>query len=65
MYVTGLRLASWTSLGVTQNAYFPFLTHTKQLLLVAFWDTIVEIVFRCTLGHTDGQLKDRQTWKLN
>ena len=26
-------------LKVTQNAYFSFLTHTKQLLLVTFCDT--------------------------
>ena len=42
-------------LSVTKNAYFPLLTHTKQLLLVTFCDKTTEsgVRFR-THGRTDG-----------
>ena len=52
-------------LRLTQNAYFSFLTHTKQLLLVTFCDNLagIEVSFR-THGRTNGTM-DRQTWKSN
>ena len=48
---------------MTQDAYFLLLTHTKQLLLVTFCDTLagIEVSFgrtepdRTTDGTTDGQ----------
>ena len=59
-------------LRVTQDAYFSLLTHTKQLLLVTFCDTLAGIEVR--FGRTEPELErepepwtdgwmDRQTWK--
>ena len=54
---------SHCGLKVTQDAYFSLLTHTKQLLLVTFCDTLagIEVSFqregtpeRQTDGRTDG-----------
>ena len=52
---------------VTQHAYFSILTHTKQLLLVTFCDTLagIEVSFWAdgtgrTNGRTDGRT-DGQT----
>ena len=44
-------------LGVTQNAYFSLLTHTKQLLLVKFCDTPagIEVSFRMGRRTADGR----------
>ena len=64
MYAPRLRLggSSPTGLRVTQDAYFSLLTHTKQLLLVTFCDTLagIEVSFWAdgtgrTNGRTDGQ----------
>ena len=51
------------------DAYFSFLTRTKQLLLVTFCDTLagIEVSFWAdgterTDEPTDGRM-DRQTWK--
>ena len=49
-------------LRVTLDAYFSFMTHTKQLLLVTFCDTTAEIVasFRTDArmhGQTDVEVK--------
>ena len=60
-------------LRVTQDAYFSLLTHTKQLLLVTFCDTLagIEVSFWAdgtgtgrTEPEPDGRNgMDRQTWK--
>ena len=55
---------------VTQDAYFSLLTHTKQLLFVTFYDTLVgvEVRFGWTEpNHGTGTMElelrmDRQTW---
>ena len=62
------RQRSDWGMRVTQNVYFSLMTHTKQLLLVTFYDTIARIgVF---FGHTEPEQEpepwnrmDRQTWK--
>ena len=51
----------WSHWGVrvTQDAYFSLLTHTKQLLLVTFYDKLAEIEVRFGWmepePRTDGQ----------
>ena len=56
-------------LRVTKNVYFSLMTHTKQLLLVTFYDTIARIgVFFRTHGTGTGtgrnhRRMDRWTWK--
>ena len=57
------RQRSHWGVRVTQDAYFSLLTHTKQLLLVTFCDTLAEIEVRFGRtepeprkdGNTDGQ----------
>ena len=44
-------------LTMTQDAYFSFLTHTKQLLLMIFCDSTAEM--KVVLGHTNGRWTDR------
>ena len=49
-------------LRVTQDAYFLLLTHTKQLLLVTFCDTLAGIEFSFWpdgTGRTDGRTNGR------
>ena len=51
-------------LGVTQDAYFSLLTHTKQLLLVTFCDTLagIEVSFwrdGTTDERTNGRIDER------
>ena len=48
------------SQGVTQNAYFSFLIHTKQLLLETFCDETV-LIGAQTHKQTNQQLTDGKT----
>ena len=67
----GFATAATVPLGsrVTQDAYFSLLTHTKQLLLVTFCDTLagIEVSFWVDgTGRTDERTDrrmDRQTWR--
>ena len=54
-----MPLIGWSPRGlrVTQNAYFSFLAHTKQLLLVKFWDT--------TAGIGSGTGQDADTVRMD
>ena len=56
------RQRSHWGLRVTQDAYFLLLTHTKQLLLVTFCDTLAGIEFSFWpdgTGRTDGRTDER------
>ena len=60
--------SSPTGLKVTQDAYFSLLTHTKQLLLVTFCDTLAGIEFSFWpdgTGRTDGQTNGRTDGQTN
>ena len=72
LYEAQLCLTSWTPefklQRVTQNVHFLLLTHTKQLLLMTFCDTLagIEVSFWGvgTGTETTEPRMDRQTWKL-
>ena len=54
------------SLRVTQNAYFSLLTHSKQLLLVAYCDPTAEITkWDGKDGTTDGRTDTRTDGQTN
>ena len=57
------RQRSHWGLRVTQDAYYSLLTHTKQLVLVTFCDTLagIEVRFGRTEpdGRTDGTTEPR------
>ena len=50
------RQRSYWGLRVTQNAYFSYMTHTKQLLSVTFCDIRQE--FELFFGHSDTRTED-------
>ena len=60
------RQRSHWGLRVIQNAYFSLITHTKQLLLVTFCDTLegIDVSFQRD-GNTDGQTEPEPDGQTN
>ena len=62
------RQPSQWGVRVTQDAYFSLLTHTKQLLLVTFCDTLagIEVSFWADgTGRTNGRTNGRTDGQTN
>ena len=61
MYVP---LLDTRGLRMTQNAHFSLLTHTKQLLILIFCDTIARIGPSFQTHRFTDRRMDRQRWRL-